>query len=423
MFAIGRRLPFGDVPGDFPSATMEYTGKFLYLMRLRNERFGRGMSGGPVLDLTSGEVCGMAKLAGSEQDGYAVPVRLMYDLAEDVARDMLRAHDRYHDSNQRSGASRALWTPDPQMPRPCWVRTAMPNCLVLSHGFPPTDSARLGQLYRECVGSVLHPDPGTMREWRDVALHLSDLLHERDRPHPVIVFAELLAARHPELAAEFRDWSTAEATWQHSRELLLTWRASRRSADVPHGGTATDPMSAVIQLEPCAHARDRYVYTIWQYREAVVSVAQENEPLRLSEIIARLKGAMPALLGQLPSEHVIVEFILPLELFDEPVHQCRYSRAPSYGVGYRYPVVIRDWERINDKENRNHAMIKWDWLSTQGTTPLQWITCTDRRTGDELYPWFEARERAALGLPGPSATNTEAFAAALDAGCALRSGD
>ena len=232
----------------------------------------------------------------------------------------------------------------------------------------------------------------------------------------MIVFAELLAARHPELAAEFRDWSTAEATWQHSRELLLTWRASRRSADVPHGGTATDPMSAVIQLEPCAHARDRYVYTIWRYREAVVSVAQENEPLRLSEIIARLKGAIPALLGQLPSEHVIVEFILPLELFDEPVHQWQVFPRAFVRLGYRYPVVIRDWERINDKENRNHAMIKWDWLSTQGTTPLQWITCTDRRTGDELYPWFEARERAALGLPGPSATNTEAFAAALDAG-------
>ena len=65
--------PFGDVPGDFSSATMEYTGKFLYLMRLKNEKFGRGMSGGPVLDLTNGEVCGVAKLAGPEQDGLCGP--------------------------------------------------------------------------------------------------------------------------------------------------------------------------------------------------------------------------------------------------------------------------------------------------------------------------------------------------------------
>ena len=110
MVAAGRPRPFGDVPGDFFSATMEYTGKFMYLMRLKNERFGRGMSGGPVLDLTTGEVCGVAKLAGPQQDGYAVPVRLVYDLVGGVAGEMLRSHDRYHEGHRDwvLGAASAL---------------------------------------------------------------------------------------------------------------------------------------------------------------------------------------------------------------------------------------------------------------------------------------------------------------------------
>ena len=71
--AAGRRLPFGNVPGDFFSATMEYTGKFLYLMRLKNEKFGRGLSGGPVLDLINGEVSGVAKLAAPSRTGMRSP--------------------------------------------------------------------------------------------------------------------------------------------------------------------------------------------------------------------------------------------------------------------------------------------------------------------------------------------------------------
>lgn len=379
--------------------------------------FALGMSGGPVLDLTSGEVCGIAKLAGSEQDGHAVPARLAYDLPADVAGDMMRAHDRYHDSNRDWVlAQRALWDARPAEAASLLPPESEAELLGLIAQLPGMDPAPLGQLYRESAGSVMHPDPGTLHETRDVALQLSDLLHDRDRPHPVIVLAELLAAQHPEFAADFRDWSTAEATRQHSRELLLTWRSSHRPAAARRAGTQADPMSAVIQLEPCAHARDRYVFTIWRYCETMVSVVQEHNPLTLREITARLKAELPALLGQLPGEHVIVEFILPPELFDEPVHLWQVFPRAFVRLGYRYPVVIRDWERINDMEHRNHAMIKWDWLRTQTTTPLRWLSCTDQRTVDDLYPWFEEREHSALGLPGPTATKAEAFAAALEAG-------
>ena len=86
-------------------------------------------------------------------------------------------------------------------------------------------------------------------------------------------------------------------------------------------------------------------------------------------------------------------------------------------LGYRYPVVIRDWERFNDAEDRNHAKIKWDRLSRLNTTPLRWLRCVERRTPEQLYRWFEAKiERATLGMPGPADAYTDALSAALDAG-------
>ena len=417
VVAAGRRQPFGDVPGDFFSATMEYTGKFLYLMRLKNEKFGRGMSGGPVLDLTSGEVCGVAKLAGPDQDGYAVPVRLAYDLPGDATGEMLRSHDRYHDGNRDwVRAQRALWDARPSAAAALLPPDSEAELLGLLARLPGTDPARLGLLYRECAGTLVRPDPGPLRELRNVALSLADLMHERDRPHPVVIFAELLAASHPALTTDLCDWSTAEAARQGRRELLRDWRASPGRA-TRQAGTETNPMSVVIQLEPCDRAPDQYVYTIWRNREDVVLIERESEPLELTEIIARLKGKLPADLGELPGEHVIVEFILPPELFDEPVHSWPVFRNPYMLLGHRYPVVIRDWERFYEPEDRNHAKIKWDWLSTQSITPLQWLRCVDQRTASQLYPWFEARrERAALGMPGPASANTGALNAALDAG-------
>jgi hypothetical protein len=417
MVAAGRPQPFGDAPSDFLSATMEYTGKFTYLMRLKNERFGPGMSGGPVLDLSTGEVCGVAKLAGPQQDGYAVPIRLAYDLIGDVTDEMLRSHDRYHDDHRDwAFAQRALWEAKPPAAAALLAPDSEAELLGLVSRIPGTDPARLGLLYRECAGTLVHPDPGPLRELRDVALGLADLLYERDRPHPVIIFAELLAARHPALTMDLRDWSTAEATRQHSLELLRTWRTNPGLA-MRQAGTETDPMSMVIQLEPCDLAPGRYVYTVWRNREDVVLIERENDPLELIEIKAALKGKLPAELGELPGEHVLVEFILPPELFDEPVHMWPVFRSPYMLLGYRYPVVIRDWERFYESEDRNHAKIKWDWLSTQSSTPMQWLRCVDQRTASQLYPWFEARrERAALGMPGPASVNSDALNAALDAG-------
>jgi hypothetical protein len=420
MVAAGRRMPFGDDPGTLFSARLEYTGKFLYLMRLANERFGPGMSGGPVLDLTRGEVCGVAKLAGPQQDGYAVPVRLLYDLPREVAGDVLRSHDRYHDANRAwVGAQRTLWDATPSVTAALLPPDREAELLALLAQLPESEPESLGRLYRECADRLVHRDPGPLREPRDVALGLAELTYEQGRPHPVIIFAESLAARYPALTTGLRDWSTVEAERRNTWNLLRDWRDNpeRAGRGGRQAGTETNPMSVIVQLKPSDHDPDRYVYTVWRNREDVVLVERENEPLELAEITARLKEKLPARLGELPGDHVIVEFILPPELFDEPVHMWAVFRNSHILLGYRYPVVIRDWERFYDAEDRNHAKLKWDWLSTQDTTPMHWLQCVDGRTASYLYAWFEAKiERAAMGLPGPASEYAEAFNAALDSG-------
>lgn len=275
MVTAGRRQPFGHVPGDFFSATTEYTGKFLYLMRLKNENFGRGLSGGPILDLTNGEVCGVAKLAGPEQDGYAVPIQLAYDLPGDVAGEMVRSHDRYHDDHREwVRAQRALWDARPSAAAALLPPDSEAELLGLLARLPRADPATLGLLYRECADRLLLPGPGPLRELRDVALALADLLHERDRPHPVIIFAELLAASLPALTTDLRDWSTAEAIRQGSWELLRNWRASP-ARTTRHAGTETNPMSMVIQRGPRGRAPDPQTLP---GGHAFISYVRENKP-------------------------------------------------------------------------------------------------------------------------------------------------
>jgi hypothetical protein len=422
MFAIGRRAAL-DIPGDFPSAELHYAGRYLYLMRLTGDRFWPGMSGGPVVDLSTGAVCGVLKTAESDRDGYAVPIRLLAELPVlEVLRDLLRAHDHYHNTNRAwIRAQESLELTGVSVP-PLLSPASETELLALVAMLPYPDQAYLGNLYQDCADPVLHPRPGELRDWRDIAFALSEHLHERGRLHPVILFAESLATAYPEIAAPLRDWATVTATLQSSWELL---RARRAGEPVAQAGRRpaqrAGPMSAAVQLEPSARSPDHYLCTLWRCRadSDVVLVERDNEPHPIPEIIAKLAQTLPDVLGQLP-DAPIVEFILPVDLFDLPVHTWQVLARQYAALGLRYPVVIRDLERCNDEESRNHAMTRWDWLSAQATVATHWLGCADSRTDAEIYQWFEqTSERAAFGLAGPASSWQGALNAAIYAGAVV----
>jgi vWA-MoxR associated protein C-terminal domain/Trypsin-like peptidase domain/vWA-MoxR associated protein middle region 0 len=414
MFAIGRRAAFG-VPRDFPSAELHYVGQYEYLMRLTGDRFWPGMSGGPVVNLSTGLVCGVLKTADSDRDGYAVPVPLLGSLpGPGVARDLLRAHDRYHGANAAwTGAQGTL---DPPI-APLLTPASEAELLDLLAQLPDAEPARLAELYRDCAGPEPHPLPGELRDWRDVALGLTEHLHTRGQLHPVVVLAETLASRHAPVSSRLRDWATAESSRQGTWELLRSRRAGPPAARAAGGLT-----SAIVQLEPSAMAPDppdRYVFTLWQCHgdTDLVQVARQDEPLGIDEIAAALTGKLPAVLGQLPGQP-IVECILPAELFDLlPVHEWQVFAHPYARLGLRYPVVIRDYDRCHDEESRNHARLRWDWLSAQQGVTLHWLDCVSHPAADHVYRLFEeTHERAALGVPGPSGGKDGPVSTAIYAG-------
>jgi hypothetical protein len=180
-------------------------------------------------------------------------------------------------------------------------------------------------------------------------------------------------------------------------------------------------MSAVVQLEPSVHAPDRYLLTVWRYRsDTDISVVVRDHASRSrDQVVEILKGVLPATLGQLSGEPVIVEFVLPLELLDEPVHLWQVFRHSYARLGYRYPVVLRDLDRFTDEESRQHSCPRWDFLSTCDGMSLYWLGCEDLRRSEDLYRLFESSPQyAAFGMPGPASQDPgrSALDAAMYAG-------
>jgi len=440
LCAVGRRAPLDDSPGDFPTAELRYPGLFARsqgnLMRLVGDSLGPGMSGGPVLDLGTGEVCGLVKIANPGRDGYAVPLSYLRELPADLLAELLRGHDRYHGRHRAWVlAQEPLWQKmtdslgdyeSGSATAPLLRPTEEAELLGLTASV--TGSGDLHKLYLDCVGPGLHPEPQEPRDLRDLVFQLSEHVHEPRRLHPVNVFAELLAGWAPDaaaVAADLRDWSAAVAGRQGTWELLRAWRQDpQRSSPQPgshSAGTGREPMSAVVQLEPSGHAPDRYLLTVWRYRSDtdISVVIRDHVPHPREEIVQVLRGVLPATLGQLSGESVIVEFVLPAELLDEPVHLWQVFRQSYARLGYRYPVVLRDLDRFTDEESRHHARARWDYLSTCDGTPMHWFGCEDPRSSEDVYRWFElSPQHAAFGLPGPASRDPgrSALDAAIYAG-------
>jgi len=416
MVAAGRRMPFENDPADFASVTLEYTGITGYLMRLGNERFGPGISGGPVLDLSTGNVCGVAKLAGPDGDGYAVPVYLAFGQVP----GLLPAHDRYHATHPgwvheqedlwqgRTGADRPVLPPDYEA-----------ELFGLLANLPAASEAELSQLREECAGTVLDTQPGTAADLRDLALRLSRLSYDPVRPHSVIILAELLARRNAGSAATLTRWSGGLAERKGQWQLLAQWRErlSARPGPAPATATEQDPFAAVVMLTPDADRPHAYRTAIWRNRGTTVKIDEHNDAAELPSIIASLRQVLPRVLGELPGPNKIVEFILPFELFDEPVHEWQVFREEYMLLGKRYPVVIRDLDRFDDLEDRSHAEDRWANFSQHPDVTVEALTCADPRTPGSLYDLFENNKTTgALGVPGPALRRNGLFQAALNAG-------
>lgn len=448
MHAAVRQAPLGGAPDYLPLDDITYQGPHRGLLRLTGDRFLPGMSGGPVLDPRTGKVCAMLKTAAPDGECcYAIPLGDLRDLLPpEIAAPLLRQHDRFHHENQRwVEAQEPLWerldseqsdiaqdTPPAPLLRPreeAEILRLLADLPARNAGLD-AEQYRLYELYDQAVDSFLRPDPGELRDLRDLIFRLCEQLFSRDSVHPIIRFAELLAARltqaDAEYAATLRDWSTAVAARMGVlRHLLTSLRAQLRA--VGAGDDGRDAMrSLIIKLEPfnpppqpSPALLDKYLLTVMAYRSDTNGriVLEDRRPYTIDEAVAAMRPTAYRTIRDLGGPRVVVELVLPSYLFDVPAHLWRFIEPPyapprhdgaapveSPALGQLHPIVVRELDRFGDDEYKNQHGPWWDWLSALPGVPLAWIGCDDAVTVAELSARLAAPPfpRACLGMAGPA---------------------
>ena len=99
--ALGEGLQHAEIEGRRGGSHGFGGGRF---WQFKGNELVSGMSGGPVLDLSRGAVCGIVTVTigeGADRGGYVVPVEGLRSLGEQRRQDLLRAHDRFHGGDRR----------------------------------------------------------------------------------------------------------------------------------------------------------------------------------------------------------------------------------------------------------------------------------------------------------------------------------
>ena len=99
--ALGEGLQPAEIEGRRGGSHGFGDGRFL---QFKGNELVSGMSGGPVLDPSSGAVCGIVTVTigeGADRGGYVVPIEGLRRLGVQRRQDLLRAHDRFHGDDRR----------------------------------------------------------------------------------------------------------------------------------------------------------------------------------------------------------------------------------------------------------------------------------------------------------------------------------
>ncbi|WP_243794697.1 trypsin-like peptidase domain-containing protein [Saccharopolyspora gloriosae] len=389
------------------------------LLRISGDELPDGMSGAPVIDLTTGAVCGVVKTARTRDmphGGVAVPVQALRDLPTDLWRKLWREHDRYH-------AARGPWPGSldvlaerrpreldpaaivhPDRLQPLLKPTEITELRGLLAELPPPED--LNARYRLACGPNAPRVETQLLDWRDLIKALDDIaVANRGRLHPLLVFAEQTAHRctRAQVADGLHSWAQRIAVRLGQRPELARYTPPEL------GSPAAESTAVIAMLEPSALGQERYLCTVWLYRgdEDFEVFAADEAPRPLQEAWAELKSRLPGALNRLDGgAEVMVEFVLPQRLLNEGVDDWQIWPNRKFArLGRRHPVIVRALSTDEDPYSLRRGEDRWKWLAEQDSVPWHWIHCEDARDQEALYSWFEeSSNHAALGLTMPPET-------------------
>jgi hypothetical protein len=353
--------------------------------RFVGDEFRAGMSGGPVIDIASGGVCGLTKTTrqtATMLGGLVAPVLGLRDLEVPMWQSLVRQHDRYH-------IRAHTWPRTDEADSAVSGRYLATNEEIDLVGMLADEpvSDNLYDLYRRFAPDGPTPEP-TLRDLRDVVRALADCWSSGGL-HPVVQFA--LHYRRPRL----RDWASRVAGRLGQYELLPPL-----NEPMAETAEASEPSAVVVQIRPSALNAERYLLTIWirTGNETSKIYCDDSAVHTIDGVRSELRARMADALRQAPGQPLL-EFVTPVELFNEPFEELAPVRrfAP---LGRAYGVVLRDLDRLDQPEAWPAWRTRWRLL-TESVTAQQpeWWHCEDQRDPDELDGFFRRRsDITILGL-------------------------
>ncbi|MGW5741172.1 VMAP-C domain-containing protein [Amycolatopsis sp. NPDC003861] len=237
--------------------------------------------------------------------------------------------------------------PDSELP---WLRS------VLTGFTPPA----LGVLVRRAAGWAAGPagEPGDA--WEAFCL-LTELNTPAHGLPPALAFVEFVAARCARaLGDELREWNT----WQARRVQGEARLRELRAEEEPRGGDGLR-LHLVIMVELDGIDPDRHVVSHWRQEDP-----HEWPPARggmttirgtdLEHHVDRLIVDAERAWSEYPEE-VALEFVLPRELVNLPVHRwCKeHETGDPRPLFLDYPIVIRSLERMFSRQWHRAWRIRW----------------------------------------------------------------
>ncbi|WP_436527464.1 trypsin-like peptidase domain-containing protein [Actinoplanes sp. HUAS TT8] len=388
--AVGHAEVFGTSP-ERNSGRYTHGGEYAEMIRLAGDTVESGMSGGPVLNLETGGVCGITKAArqkGQPAGGVAVLIRaLRLIMPPDEYRDLRRRHEAHHRCNR------------------AWFRLAG-NGVSESRGewhlrellglLPPIGHAEHLADFRAVIGDPGAEVPHPLLDHGDVVAELAGRAGPADRLPPVLAYA-LLRARSAgdPLAEQIGQWASMAA---HTPEDWERVQAAR-------SGPATTPPvaglpSVLVYVRPLGSNRQRYRCEIWKHDGTTVTALDTGGPDRSAdELRTHLREHLPrwARRGTAGDRPPMIELVLPEDLLDEAVEQWpRRGRHVVSVLGVNNPVVVRALERFeldpddpDDEEMLASWQERWDRLAGRrigiGPATVMTVDCQEQRDESALF--------------------------------------
>nr|BFE59169.1 hypothetical protein GCM10020063_036950 [Dactylosporangium thailandense] len=377
------------------------------LWQFTENEIGPGMSGGPVLDLGTGAVCGLVtttRAENSNRGGFFVPTSGLRGLHGTQRGAALRRHDRFHARDDRWTRARAVLPPTAAAVLvPNWIKAEEEAELIGALADWPEHTNRTsadGAGLRDRVYGLLDEGISDTKDLQPLLRLTDDLAAE---------------AAGSDLGRRLYDWTTAVAARIGVYGALTQRRHRPRPA-----AEAGQPHTVVVVIRPGMRTPDQYQLDVWIHRsDGLVEHAYcDSDAIHTLDdakalVCTQLRVIMRALEG-----NAGIEFAVPIELFGEAFDEL-VPAAPTTSLGRKYRVVLRDLERIEDRTSHTDWRRRWKRLHDASGTEPHWLPCVGIPEPTHFAAELELEADVAmiaLRRPPDFPPSYEALKVALDAG-------